>query len=138
MSGYDLTKGRKNMKSMSRRDFMKGLAIAASASAIPAFAKQTRSTRPNVIILFIDDLAYGELGAFGCPDIPTPHMDSLAVRLSGHSHASYGFAGGQRRQMYELLYHQSPVQSESMLPDDRHVYPEVRKVRHGTRPAHPQ
>ena len=67
------------MKSMSRRDFMKGLAIAASASVIPAFAKQTRSTRPNVIILFIDDLAYGELGAFGCPDIPTPHMDSLAA-----------------------------------------------------------
>ncbi|UCD30660.1 MAG: sulfatase-like hydrolase/transferase, partial [Planctomycetota bacterium] len=65
------------MKSMSRRDFMKGLAIAASASVIPAFAN--RSTRPNVIVLFIDDLAYGELGAFGCPDIPTPHMDSLAA-----------------------------------------------------------
>ncbi|MHC4118216.1 MAG: sulfatase family protein [Planctomycetota bacterium] len=68
------------MKSFSRRDFMKGLTIAASASVIPAFAERPRPKRPNVIILFIDDLAYGELGAFGCPDIPTPHMDSLAAK----------------------------------------------------------
>jgi hypothetical protein len=37
-----------------------------------------RKRRPNVIALFIDDLAYGDIGAFGCPDIPTPHIDSLA------------------------------------------------------------
>ncbi|MHC4756652.1 MAG: sulfatase family protein [Planctomycetota bacterium] len=67
------------MKSISRRDFMKGLALAASASGVSAFGKPTEAKRPNVIILFIDDLAYGELGAFGCPDIPTPHMDSLAA-----------------------------------------------------------
>ena len=67
------------MESMSRRDFMNGLVVTASVSAIPASATHTRSTRPNVIIIFIDDLAYGELGAFGCPDIPTPHMDSLAA-----------------------------------------------------------
>ena len=60
---------------------MKSLAIAASASAIPAFAKQTSSTRPNVIILFIDDLAYGELGAFGCPDIPTPPFHLRAINV---------------------------------------------------------
>ncbi|UCC99525.1 MAG: sulfatase-like hydrolase/transferase, partial [Phycisphaerales bacterium] len=67
------------MKSISRRDFIKGLVISASASSIPVLAERNRATRPNVIILFIDDLAYGELGAFGCPDIPTPHMDSLAA-----------------------------------------------------------
>ena len=67
------------MESMSRRDFMKGLVVAASASAIPVSANNARSTKPNIVILFIDDLAYGELGAFGCPDIPTPHMDSLAA-----------------------------------------------------------
>jgi len=35
--------------------------------------------KPNVIIIFIDDLGYGDLGCFGCPDIPTPNIDSLAV-----------------------------------------------------------
>lgn len=42
---------------------------------------------PNIILVYIDDLAYGDLGAFGCPDIPTPHMDALAesgVKLSNY------------------------------------------------------
>jgi arylsulfatase A-like enzyme len=34
--------------------------------------------RPNVVIILIDDLAYGDLGCFGSPDIPTPHIDLLA------------------------------------------------------------
>ena len=34
--------------------------------------------RPNVIILLIDDLGFGDVGAFGCKDIPTPNIDRLA------------------------------------------------------------
>ena len=33
---------------------------------------------PNVIMLFIDDLGMGDIGPFGCEDIPTPHIDRLA------------------------------------------------------------
>ncbi len=39
---------------------------------------QAADTRPNVIMLFIDDLGIGDIGAFGCEDIPTPHIDRLA------------------------------------------------------------
>lgn len=35
-------------------------------------------TRPNIILLFIDDLGYGDTGPFGCTDIPTPNIDRLA------------------------------------------------------------
>jgi len=34
--------------------------------------------RPNIVVLFADDLGYGELGCQGNPEIPTPHIDSIA------------------------------------------------------------
>ncbi len=33
---------------------------------------------PNVVLIYIDDLGYGDLGAYGCADIPTPNIDRLA------------------------------------------------------------
>ncbi|APX33067.1 hypothetical protein BH708_10485 [Brachybacterium sp. P6-10-X1] len=32
---------------------------------------------PNVVILYADDLGWGDLGCFGAEDIPTPHLDAL-------------------------------------------------------------
>ena len=34
--------------------------------------------KPNVVLLFIDDLGYADTGPFGCTDIPTPNIDRLA------------------------------------------------------------
>lgn len=34
--------------------------------------------RPNVIILFADDLGYGDLSCYGAQDVNTPHIDRLA------------------------------------------------------------
>ncbi len=34
--------------------------------------------KPNLVIFYADDLGWGETGAFGNKDIPTPHIDSLA------------------------------------------------------------
>lgn len=33
---------------------------------------------PNIVLIVADDLGYGELGCQGNPEIPTPHIDSLA------------------------------------------------------------
>lgn len=66
---------------MNRRRFIQTSSVGAVAAGVMPqilFAEQTGGHKPNVVILFIDDLGYGDVGAFGCPDIPTPHIDSLA------------------------------------------------------------
>ncbi len=43
--------------------------------------------RPNIVIIYLDDLGIGDLGSYGCQDIRTPHMDALAA--SGIRFANY-------------------------------------------------
>ena len=35
--------------------------------------------KPNFIVIFCDDLGYGDLSSFGHPTIRTPHLDRLAA-----------------------------------------------------------
>ena len=35
-------------------------------------------TLPNVVIIFIDDLGYADIGPFGATDYPTPNLDAMA------------------------------------------------------------
>ncbi len=79
----DDLKGGFDVNLPTRRQF---LTMAAGAILAPSVALAmgkgstvSRKVKPNVIVLFIDDLGYGDIGAFGCPDIPTPHIDRLAA-----------------------------------------------------------
>lgn len=53
-----------------------GFGLAATAAAQPATA---RTDRPNFVIIFADDLGYGDLGCYGADTIRTPHLDRLAA-----------------------------------------------------------
>jgi arylsulfatase A-like enzyme len=39
-----------------------------------------QSPRPNVIIIYADDLGYGDVSAYGAKKVSTPHIDQLAKR----------------------------------------------------------
>jgi arylsulfatase A-like enzyme len=36
-------------------------------------------TRPNILVILVDDLGYGDLSSFGAPDLQTPAIDQLAT-----------------------------------------------------------
>ncbi len=65
---------------LDRRAF---LATAAGAAAACASADPP----PNLVLIFADDLGYGDVGAFGAADIRTPRLDQMAaegLRLTNH------------------------------------------------------
>ncbi len=43
-----------------------------------AWSQQANQNKPNIVLIYTDDLGYGDLGAYGSSAIPTPNMDRLA------------------------------------------------------------
>ncbi|MFV9552455.1 sulfatase family protein [Algibacter sp. PT7-4] len=42
------------------------------------FKAYTQSTNPNIVIIYVDDLGYGDIGVNGAIGVETPHIDTLA------------------------------------------------------------
>jgi arylsulfatase A-like enzyme len=65
------------------RKLILGFMFVLVAAQLPALgtgaqAQAQDATRPNVVLVIMDDVGYGDYGSYGAPDIKTPNVDSLA------------------------------------------------------------
>ncbi len=63
-----------------RREFFKNCGLGLTTAGLsPLFFCSAESEHPpNIIYILADDLGYGDLGCYGCRDIPTPNIDRMA------------------------------------------------------------
>ncbi|WP_027078102.1 sulfatase family protein [Maribacter antarcticus] len=56
----------------------KFLILACFLFVTTVYGQEEDNNSPNFIIIFADDLGYGDLGVFGNPSIKTPHLDKMS------------------------------------------------------------
>jgi arylsulfatase A-like enzyme len=54
--------------------FLTALFLSLCAAIVPAMAQ----TRPNIVLIYADDLGYGDVSSYGATALKTPNMDRLA------------------------------------------------------------
>ena len=54
-----------------------------SGLAAHAGGPKQNTSKPNVILIYADDLGYGDLECYGAKNIETPHVNRLASEESG-------------------------------------------------------
>ncbi|MCB9080563.1 MAG: sulfatase [Lewinellaceae bacterium] len=55
------------------------LLLFALAMGLAGFPAEKKDPRPNIVLIFMDDLGYGDLSCYGALNYRTPHLDQLAM-----------------------------------------------------------
>ena len=105
------------------------------AAACPTVVAESR---PNIVILYADDMGYGDLGVQNpASKIPTPHLDALAregTRFTD-AHSSSGVCTPSRYALLEGRYHWRKFHGivapfgQPVLDSERTILPEMLKAR---------
>ena len=79
---------------MKRRDFLRFLGVGVAACVRPApvsAAGRRKTASPNIVLIYADDMGWGDVGYHGVKDISTPNIDALAAQ---GMHFSQGYVSG--------------------------------------------
>jgi len=70
------------MSTLSRRQFIRSVVAGSLAVALPRWAGAAKpaARKPNILMIYVDDMGYGDVGAFGATDVRTPNLDRMASR----------------------------------------------------------
>ena len=93
------------MKTMKSALAVMSLGMIASANASEAPKKEKRTSdpsRPNVLIIYADDLGYGDLQCYGAKNVETPNVNRLADNGIRFTHA-YATAATSTPSRYSML-----------------------------------
>ncbi|MCK5220124.1 MAG: sulfatase-like hydrolase/transferase, partial [Candidatus Aminicenantes bacterium] len=69
----------KLQNNIARRNYLKLLGAGGAGLLTGSlFAKNYKRIKPNIIVIVADDMGYNDIGVYGCKDIPTPGINSIA------------------------------------------------------------
>lgn len=71
-------------------------------SLLNSQASAQEPVKPNVLLIYADDLGYGDLGCYGAQGVATPNTDALCARGVKHANA-YATASTSTPSRYSLL-----------------------------------
>lgn len=79
--------------------------------------------KPNILLIYVDDLGYGDLGSYGHPVLQTPNIDSLAAEGLKFT-SNYSPSGLCSPSRAGLLTGRTPYRTgiKSWIPEDSGVY----------------
>ena len=102
-----------NKAKVTRRNFLKTMSIGAAMAMLPTglLAGLTKR-RPNIILVFIDDMGWADLSCFGNKDAQTPNIDRMAAEGV----------------VFEQFYVNAPICSPSRAAISTGQYPQRWKI----------
>lgn len=127
---------------MKRREFLKMAATGVASTSLwgcTSLASSNKAQKPNIIVIYADDLGYGDIGCYGATKVQTPNIDRLASQgrmfMDAHSASAvctpsrYSFLTGRyawRNDIWGPLPYDQPL----LLETDRLTLPKMLK-QHG-------
>ena len=77
---------------------------------------------PNVVIIFIDDMGYADIGPFGAEAYPTPHLDRMASegRIFTDFHSATAVCSASRAALLTGCYPERVSILGALLPEAKH------------------
>ncbi len=70
------------MFNYTRRDFLRAIGLGGAALATPGWLparEVSPAHKPNIVLILVDDLGYGDLSSYGAKDMKTPNIDKLVA-----------------------------------------------------------